>query len=104
MTTATVEIYTTKTCGYCYAAKSLLKKRGVRYQEIDLTFDRARRDELGRRAAGRSSVPQIFIDGRSIGGYAELKALARSGELEDLLGGSEGFPPKPGASESGVSM
>ena len=83
---ALVEIYSTMFCPFCWRAKKLLKKRGVDYAEIDVMADSARRSEMVARANGRDTVPQIFIDGRHIGGSDELAALERSGELEALLG------------------
>ncbi len=83
---AHVEIYSTMFCPFCWRAKKLLKKRGVEYAEIDVMADSARRSEMVARANGRDTVPQIFIDGRHIGGSDELAALERSGELETLLG------------------
>ena len=83
---AQVEIYSTMFCPFCWRAKKLLKKRGVEYAEIDVMADSARRSEMVARANGRDTVPQIFIDGRHIGGSEELAALERSGELETLLG------------------
>ncbi len=83
---ALVEIYSTMFCPFCWRAKKLLKKRGVDYAEIDVMADSARRSEMVARANGRDTVPQIFIDGRHIGGSEELAALERNGELEALLG------------------
>ena len=83
---ALVEIYSTMFCPFCWRAKKLLKKRGVDYAEIDVMADSARRSEMVARANGRDTVPQIFIDGRHIGGSEELAALERSGELGALLG------------------
>ena len=71
-----IEIYTSRTCGYCYAAKSLLNERGLTYIEIDVTFDDEKRREMMERSKQRT-VPQIFIDGKSIGGYRELARLLR---------------------------
>ena len=82
---ARVEIYSSKLCGYCYAAKRLLKKKGVAYEEIDVTLRPGRRAEMMRRAGGRHSVPQIFIDGAGIGGCDDLHALDRAGKLDALL-------------------
>lgn len=82
-----VEVYTTRVCSYCLAAKSLLKARGVLYEEIDVSDDHAKRMWLAE-TSGQRTVPQIFIGGRSIGGYRELKALSSSGELDELLGES----------------
>lgn len=80
-----VEIYTTPLCPYCWRAKRLLKTRGAAYTEIDLWREPGRRAEMTERAAGRGTVPQIFIDGRGIGGSDELAALDRDGELDALL-------------------
>ena len=82
---ATVEIYTTLFCPFCVRAKSLLKKKGVAFEEIEVDGDPARRQEMMARSGGRYTVPQIFIDDKSIGGSDELAALERSGELDTLL-------------------
>lgn len=79
-----IRIYTTRWCGYCVRAKALLDGKGIRYEEIQLDEDhefRARLLEL----TGGWSVPQIVIDGRPIGGYAELWRLDRNGVLDQLL-------------------
>ena len=83
---ATIEIYTTPLCPYCWRAKRLLKAKGVAYTEIDLWQQSARRPEMVERSGGRTTVPQLFIDGRAIGGSDELAALEASGELDALLG------------------
>ena len=80
-----IAIYTTTSCGYCLLAKGLLSKRGIPFQEIDVTSNPSIRQWLVDASGGRRTVPQIFIHGRSIGGYQELAALARSGELDRLL-------------------
>ena len=82
---ARVIIYTTRFCPYCYVAKGRLDELGLAYDEIDLSGDREMRRKLVELAGGRKSVPQIFIDGRSIGGYTDLEALLRSGELQRML-------------------
>ncbi|TDQ84189.1 glutaredoxin 3 [Dongia mobilis] len=82
---AKVEIYTTMLCGYCYRAKKLLEERGVSYREIDVMTDGKLREEMRARAGGRSTVPQIFIDDRHIGGCDDLYALDRAGKLMPLL-------------------
>jgi glutaredoxin 3 len=81
---AEVILYTTRVCPYCIAAKRLLGQRGVAYKEIDVTADDAKRAWLVE-ATGRRTVPQIFIAGQPIGGYDELAALDRSGELATKL-------------------
>lgn len=82
---AKVEIYTTMLCGYCYRAKKLLQEHGIAFTEIDVMTDGKLRDEMRKRAGGRSSVPQIFIDNRHIGGCDELYALDQAGKLQPLL-------------------
>lgn len=86
---AEVEIYTSPFCGYCFRAKGLLKEKGADFTEIDVMFHPSRRTEMMARAGGGHSVPQIFIDGRHVGGCDELLALDARGELDPLLA-SEG--------------
>jgi len=76
-------MYSTRWCGYCVRAKALLDSRGLEYEEIDLgkDLDRAKLNEL----TGAWTVPQIVIDDRPIGGYAELWRLDRAGRLDELL-------------------
>jgi glutaredoxin 3 len=81
---AEVTIYTTGSCPYCVQAKRLLTHKGVAYTEIDVTGNAALRMEI-MQASGRRTVPQIFIDGQSIGGFDELYQLEQSGELDVLL-------------------
>ena len=73
-------------CGYCHAAKRLLKSKGVAYEETDVLLHPKRRQEMMRRAAGRHTVPQIFIDDEHIGGCDELYALDSAGQLDPKLG------------------
>lgn len=80
-----VTIYTTRICPYCIAAKRLLGARRIPYEEIDVTGDQAKRAWLVEVTGGRKTVPQIFVRGRSIGGYDELAALDRSGQLASML-------------------
>jgi glutaredoxin 3 len=80
-----VEIYTREFCGYCDAAKALLRRKGVAFTEIDVTGNRERRAEMSSRAQGRMTVPQIFIGSAHIGGCDELYALDQSGGLDPLL-------------------
>lgn len=82
---AKVEIYTKAFCGYCYRAKALLDGKNVEYEEYDITLGGPRRAEMLERAPGRMTVPQIFIDGKHIGGSDDLAALDRSGGLDELL-------------------
>ena len=81
---AKIEIYTTPFCGYCARAKSLLDKKGAAYEEMDVMMDEKKRAEMRDRAK-RSTVPQIFINGRLIGGSDELSALEQAGKLDSLL-------------------
>ena len=83
---AEVELYTTMYCPYCSRARVLLQRKGVAYVDIDIAEEPARRDEMIRRAQGRSTVPQIFINGEHIGGYDDLAALDRADELDPKLG------------------
>ena len=85
-----VEIYTTMFCPYCARARALLERKGVDYTEIDIIEEPQRRDEMIRRAEGRTSVPQIFIDGEHIGGCDDLYALDRAGALDARLGRAAG--------------
>jgi len=80
-----VEIYSSQFCGYCSRAKRLLSQKGVDYIDYDIIEDPAKREEMVRRAGGRMTVPQIFIDGRHIGGSDDLYALDDAGGLDPLL-------------------
>lgn len=81
---ARIEIYTTPTCPYCHAAKSLLQEKGADYEEITV-LDPSLREAMTSRAHGRRTVPQIFIDDAHIGGYDDMAALDRRGGLDPLL-------------------
>ncbi len=81
---SSVIVYTTRACGYCVRAKQLLQSKQIPFQEVDISGDHAARAELVR-STGHRTVPQIFIGGRFIGGYDELAALSRSGQLDALL-------------------
>jgi NADH-dependent peroxiredoxin subunit F len=82
---ANMEIYTKDWCPYCAKAKALLKSKGLSYQEIDTTSDEAIQQQMIQRSV-RRTVPQIFLDGESIGGYDDLANLNATGELDRLLG------------------
>lgn len=82
----TVELYTTPICGYCAAAKRLLKQKGVSYSEINVMQSPERREEMIQRANGGRTVPQIFIGDQHIGGFDDMNALDRAGKLDPLLG------------------
>jgi glutaredoxin 3 len=84
---AEVTIYTTSVCPYCARAKALLTKKGVRYQEIDVGGDPAKRQAMTERAGGRHTVPQIFIGATHVGGCDDLHALEEAGKLDPLLAG-----------------
>jgi glutaredoxin 3 len=84
---AKVEIYTQFLCPYCARAEALLTRKGAAYEEIDVTMDAPRRAEMRARSGGRTSVPQVFIDGRHIGGSDDLAALDAAGGLDPLLAG-----------------
>jgi glutaredoxin 3 len=81
-----IEIYTKFTCPYCYRAKSLLQAKGVDYEEVEISMGGDLRAEMIRRAGGRMTVPQIFIDGAHVGGSDDLAALDRAGKLDPMLG------------------
>ena len=83
---AKIEVYTKFMCPYCTRAKALLDSKGAAYDEIDVTMDRAGFDAMVDRANGRRTVPQIFIDGRHVGGRAELAARDAAGGRDPLLG------------------
>ena len=82
---ATIEIYTTSLCGYCFAAKRLLNGKNAGFTEIDVGRQPNLRSEMMSRANGRHTVPQIFINGKHIGGFDDLYALDRSGKLDPML-------------------
>ena len=84
---AQVTIYTRRWCGYCFAAERLLRKKGVAFENIDCTGDSAKREWLAQ-VTGRTTVPQVFIDGKAIGGYDDMRALDQRGELDKLLAGA----------------
>jgi glutaredoxin 3 len=82
---ARIEIYSKFLCPYCARAKRLLSDKGVRFEEYDITMGGDKRAEMLQRANGRTTVPQIFIDDRHIGGCDDLVALEREGQLDPLL-------------------
>lgn len=79
-----VTLYTTEMCPYCVAAKALLSKRGIAYDEINLSRDPDSREQLVN-TTGMATFPQIVIDGEAIGGFNELRYAASSGRLAELL-------------------
>ena len=80
-----VEIYVKTTCPYCWRAKHLLDSKGVEYKEISVDFGGPERQTMIQRANGRTTVPQIFIDGKHIGGCDDLMALERAGRLDEII-------------------
>ena len=87
---ASVVIYTRAFCSYCIWAKDLLKRKGVHFEEIDVTGNSVRRAEMVERAEGRMTTPQIFIGSTPIGGCDELYELERTGRLDRLLASKTG--------------
>ncbi|WP_294609462.1 glutaredoxin 3 [Roseovarius sp.] len=81
-----VEIYSSPLCGFCHAAKRLLKQKGVNFSEINVLAQPARKSEMLQRANGSRTVPQIFVGDTHVGGCDELYALDRAGKLDALLG------------------
>ena len=80
-----VVIYTGPMCNYCSAAKHLLNKKKINYEEIDIGYDDKKREEMLKKSNGARTIPQIFIGEKHVGGYVELKALDNKGELDTLL-------------------
>ena len=81
-----VEIYTKAWCGYCFRAKRLLESKGIEFAEYDVTMGGPKKAEMMERKPDAFTVPQIFIDGRSVGGSDDLARLDREGKLDALLG------------------
>jgi len=80
-----VLLYCTRICPYCTMAKRLLSSKGVKYEEVLVDIDCTRRGEMLQRSGGRRTVPQIFVGDRHVGGYDDLAALDRAGQLDPLL-------------------
>ena len=78
-------VYTTPVCPYCVRAKKLLEKRGISYEEIDISQDPELRDTMIEKSGGRRTVPQIFIGDKHVGGFDDLHALDVAGKLDALL-------------------
>jgi glutaredoxin 3 len=81
----TIEIYTKPTCGFCHMAKRVLTAKGVSFTEVNITAQPEKRAEMIQRAKGSSTVPQIFIGGKHVGGCDDLMTLDRQGKLDALL-------------------
>lgn len=84
-TAPNVVMYSTAFCGFCQRARGLLERKGIDIQEIKVDEDAGEREKMLKRSGGRRTVPQIFIGERHVGGYDELAALDRAGELDKLL-------------------
>ena len=85
---ATIEIYTTPTCGFCMAAKRMLNNKGAAFAEISVAGDPTKRQEMMTRANGGYTVPQIFINGQHIGGFTDMAELEADGKLDTMLAAS----------------
>jgi glutaredoxin 3 len=85
--TTPITIYTKSTCGFCHAAKDLLRKKNAAFEEISVDGDPNAQQRMSERSGGRFTVPQIFIGDRHVGGCDDLYALERAGELDPLLAG-----------------
>jgi len=86
-----VQVYSKKNCAYCVRAKALLDRKGVAYEEIDAVGNGALRSWLAE-ASGQKTVPQIFVDGRPLGGFTDIDALDKEGKLDRILGGENPAP------------
>lgn len=82
---ASVKIYTTQWCGYCAAARELLRAKQVEFEDIDVDSDSALRAEMTEKSGGGRTVPQIFINDQPIGGYTDMAALDEQGKLDEML-------------------
>ena len=85
-----VTVYSKAWCPFCIAARTLLERKGVAFDVIDIGDEPARRDEMLERSGGRRTVPQIFVAGTHVGGYDDLEALDRAGRLDPLLDAARG--------------
>ena len=80
-----ITMYTGQMCNFCDAAKRLLSRNNLKYQEIDISTKDGLRDEMIKKSNGRRTIPQIFFDDHHVGGYVELRALEKENKLKDLL-------------------
>lgn len=85
---AKVVLYSADYCPYCRAAKALLESKGAAFEEVNVEGDAEKRSWLVKAAGGRTTIPQIFIDGKPYGGFDDIKALDMMGQLEPLLKGA----------------
>jgi glutaredoxin 3 len=81
-----IVMYSTGWCPYCDRARGLLERKGVAFREVKVDEDTTQRDTMLKRTGGRRTVPQIFIGDRHVGGFDDLYALDKAGELDKLLG------------------
>ena len=80
-----VTVYMGPMCNFCDAAKRLLTKKNIPYEEINIALDEAKREEMLKKSNGKRTIPQIFIEEYHVGGYVELRALENKGELDNLI-------------------
>ncbi|MEP1588395.1 MAG: glutaredoxin 3 [Tateyamaria sp.] len=80
-----IEIYTSPLCGFCHAAKRLLKEKGAKFSEVNVLAQPGRKAEMIKRANGGRTVPQIFIGDKHVGGCDDLYELERAGKLDKML-------------------
>ena len=80
-----IKMYTGPICNFCDAAKRLLARNNLKYQEIDISSTADLREEMIKKSNGRRTIPQIFFDDQHIGGYDEVRALEKENKLKDLL-------------------
>tara|TARA_B100001250_G_scaffold308355_1_gene270252 strand:+ start:52 stop:306 length:255 start_codon:yes stop_codon:yes gene_type:complete len=80
-----ITVYTGPLCNFCEAAKRLLSRNNLSYTEIDISTKDGLRDEMIKKANGKRTIPQIFFDDQHVGGYAELRELEKTGELNNLI-------------------
>ncbi len=85
---AKIEIYSSPLCGFCHQAKGLLQSKDAAFEDINVMMNRTKKAEMMQRAGGRTSVPQIFIDGHHVGGCDDLFALESAGKLDPMLDGA----------------
>ena len=80
-----VTVYMGPMCSYCDAAKRLLKRNNIPYNEINVALEEEKREEMLKKSNGKRTIPQIFIEEYHVGGYEELRALEKKGELDNLI-------------------
>ena len=80
-----VTVYMGPMCGFCDAAKRLLIKKNIPYKEINIALEEGKKEEMIKKSSGKRTIPQIFIEDYHVGGYVELRALEKKGELDNLI-------------------